>query len=157
MAKRRCKQILPEFRGFTLHWSCLARMPMQTWSLAMMPLGMAESQSRMHKGSADDHRKDGNLPCTGWLFAGQTHEHGGQLHQSSRDHWTRPASALCDETELKGSLGVWRIEFGQFGRRDWVNGGCRSQVMGTAAAAASTLRRSARRSHGRNAEPGRIP
>ena len=64
---------------------------MQTWSLAMMPLGMAESQSRMHKGSADDHRKDGNLPCTGWLFAGRhTHEHGGQLHQSSRDHWTRP-------------------------------------------------------------------
>ena len=39
--------------------------------------------------------------------------------------------ALCDETELKGNLGVWRIEFGEFGRREWVNGGCRRQVMGT--------------------------
>ena len=39
-----CVQILHAFRGFnTLHWSRSARMPMQTWSLAMMPLGMAQS------------------------------------------------------------------------------------------------------------------
>ena len=56
--------------------------------------------------------------------------------------------ALCDETELKGNLGVWRIEFGEFGRREWVNGGCRRQVMGTSPAA-STMRRSARSLHWR--------